>query len=156
MRIRRSNTLSSIFSAELSKIASPDNKENKDYRIQHRPMKIESGSSWIYDLTPSFGEDIYGPNAIQFFGSGDPREAKIIRLLKSIRGNQNAQVTIYRGVPIEAPDEINSGDWVTLDKSVAQQHADLLKSGKVISKTVPASHVTGWADSLLEFGYFPS
>jgi len=120
-----------------------------EYGIDHRPMTVEGGASQLHDLTPSFGDDIYGPNALQFFGSGDPREKSVVGLLKKIRGNPDALVTIYRGVPDGAPQTINPGDWITLDKNAASDY------GRVVEMKVPASHVTSWADSLLEFGYHP-
>jgi len=120
-----------------------------EYGIDHRPMTVEGGASQLHDLTPSFGDDIYGPNALQFFGSGDPREKSVVGLLKKIRGNPDALVTIYRGVPDGAPQTINPGDLITLDKNAAADY------GRVVEMKVPASHVTSWADSLLEFGYHP-
>jgi hypothetical protein len=119
-----------------------------EYRIDHRPMTVEGGASTLSDLTGAFGEDIYGSNALQYYGSGDPREREILRVLKSVRGKPDATVTIYRGVP-EGVSEINPGDWVTLSKSVAEDY------GNVVSMEVPASHVTSWSDSLMEFGYYP-
>jgi len=120
------------------------------YQIEHRPMTVEGGAAPLHDAAKSFGEDVYGPNALQYFGSGDRREASVLKLLRSVRGNPNAEVTIYRGVPENAPRAINPGDWVTLDPRVAADY------GRVVEMKVPASEVTTWADSLLEFGYFPS
>ena len=125
-----------------------------EYQIEHKPMNVEGGASTLDDLTPAFGEDVYGDSALQFFGSGDPRERGVIRILKELRGKPDAMVTIYRGVPANA-NGINPGDWVTLSKDAAQDYADQHDGGKVVSLKVPASHVTSWADSLLEFGYFP-
>lgn len=130
-----------------------------EYQIQHKPMSQEGGAARLNDLTTAFGEDVYGENALQFYGSGDKREAKILKLLQSLRGKPDVKVTIYRGVPKTASG-INSGDWITLDKSVAQDYVDQALenegvSGKVISMEVPASHITSWPDALLEFGYFP-
>lgn len=126
-----------------------------DYQIEHSPMTDEGGASRLNDLTGAFGEDIYGPNALQFFGSGDGREAAVVRKLKRLRGKPDAPVTIYRGAPGQA-EGINPGDWVTLIREAAQDYADGFDDGKVISKQVPAKDVTSWADSLLEFGYFPT
>lgn len=129
------------------------------YQIQHKPMTIEGGASPLHDLTSSFGEDIYGKQALQYFGSGDPREKSTLRILQSLKGKPDAMVTIYRGAPADAGG-INAGDWVTLDRKVAQDYVDQAlanegKSGKVFAQQVPASHVTSWPDSLLEFGYHP-
>ena len=124
------------------------------YQIEHKPMTQASGAATLDDLTPAFGDDIYGKNALQYFGSGDPRERAIVRQLADLRGKPDAQVTIYRGVPKDASG-INAGDWVTLDAKAAADYAAQHHGGKVVSMKVPASHVTSWADSLLEFGYYP-
>jgi len=125
------------------------------YQIEHKPMTKAGGASTLDDLVPSFGEDIYGKNALQFFGSGDPRERSIVRTLAALRGKPDAPVTIYRGVPSEAKG-INAGDWVTIDPKVAADYAAQHPGGRVVSMQVPASHVTSWADSLMEFGYHPA
>jgi hypothetical protein len=122
----------------------------KDYGAAHRPMQDAGGASRLHDLTTSYGEDVYGPNALQYFGSGDPREKATLRILQSLRGKPEAKVTIYRGVPPDTAGAINHGDWVTLDPKVAKDYGE-----KVLKMQVPASHVTAWPDSMLEYGYFP-
>jgi len=129
----------------------PDEVMAQQYRISHRPMTEAGGASRLHEAYKSFGEEIYGKNALQFFGGGDPREAKIPKLLAKLRDNPDAELTIYRGVPKDAGDGINVGDWVTLDRNVAVDYGD-----KVIAKKVKAKDVTTWSDSLLEFGYYPS
>jgi hypothetical protein len=127
----------------------------QDYKIAHRPMQVSGGASRLDDLTSSFGEDVYGPNATQFFGSGDAREKRVLAMMKKFRGQPDAEITIYRGVPGSAADAINSGDWITIDEGVAKDYAALEKGGKVISKKVKVKDITSWPDSLLEFGYYP-
>ena len=123
----------------------------KDYGIGHRPMSDAGGASRLHDLTTSYGEDIYGPNALQYFGSGDPREKSTLQILQSLRNKPDAPVSIYRGVPSNATDAaIGHGDWVTLDPKVAADYGS-----KVLQMQVPASHVTAWPDAMLEYGYFP-
>lgn len=120
----------------------------QQYGIEHRPMTDAGGAARLHDLEQSFGADIYGPNALQFFGSGDPREKSVVGLMRAIKGKPDAPVTIYRGVP-EGVNTINPGDWITLDPRVAADY------GRVVKMQVPASHITSWPDSLLEFGYYP-
>lgn len=120
------------------------------YGMSHRPMAEAGGASRLFDLTPSFGEDVYTKNALQYFGSGDPRESSVLRVLQNVRNKPDADVTIYRGVPENAADTINPGDWVTLDKRVASEYGP-----KVIEMKVKAKDITSWPDSLLEFGYYP-
>lgn len=121
-----------------------------DYKISHRPMRDAGGAARLDDLTKAFPEDVYGKDALQYYGSGDPREANVMKALKRLRGKPDADVTIYRGIPKGASGAINPGDWVTLDESVARDYGE-----QVVSKKVKASDVTSWADSLLEFGYWP-
>jgi hypothetical protein len=54
--------------------------------------------------------------------------------------------------------EINSGDWVTINKRYAIGHgrSTLLGDYKILTKTVPAKHLFTTGDSLHEFGYDPS
>lgn len=120
----------------------------EDYRIQHRPMTIESGAAGLHEADQSFGPDIYTKNAMQYFGSGDPSEKAALRVINAVKGKPNAIVTIYRGVP-DGVTEIKPGDWVALDKESASLY------GNVLSKQVKASEVTTWPDSLAEFGYYP-
>lgn len=141
-----------VFSDEIPQIlernGTPLGNAVRNYGLEHRPMTIEGGAAPLHELTSSFGDDVYGKQALQFYGSGDPREKQALEIMKSVRGNPDAPVTIYRGVP-EGVNQINRGDWVTVSPEVAADY------GNVISQQVPASHITSWPDSLLEFGYYP-
>jgi hypothetical protein len=129
--------------------------EDFAYRIGHRPMTVEGGASRLEDLTPSFGDDIYDKNALQYFGSGDAREKQVLDIFNKVKGNPDAEVSIFRGLPNDN-NRINEGDWVTLSKDVAQDYADFLpEGGQVVEMKVPAGDVTAWSDSLLEQGYYP-
>ena len=54
--------------------------------------------------------------------------------------------------------EINPGDWVTLNKQYATEHGHGALNGKfkILSKSVPAKHLFTSGDSVHEFGYDPS
>jgi hypothetical protein len=121
-----------------------------DYGMAHRPMTSEGGASKLFEPEKSFGEDIFGKNALQYFGSGDPREKSVLNIIRMIRGNPEAEVTIYRGVPKGTGKQINTGDWVTLDRNVASDYGPV-----ILEKKVRARDITTWPDSLLEFGYYP-
>jgi hypothetical protein len=121
-----------------------------DYAMTHRPMSLEGGASMLFEPQKSFGEDIFSKNALQYFGSGDPREKSILNIMRMIRGNPEAEVTIYRGVPKGTGKQINTGDWVTLDRNVASDYGPV-----ILEKKVRARDITTWPDSLLEFGYYP-
>ena len=125
-------------------------KPKPDYGITHRPMNVDGGAAKLHDLTPAFGEDVYGPRALQYFGSGDARESSVLRVIQKLRGNPDAEVTVYRGVPKDAEAVIRPGDWVTLSQRVAADYGP-----NVVKMKVKAKDITSWPDSLLEFGYFP-
>lgn len=81
------------------------------------------------------------------------------RVLKTIQGNPDAEVTIYRSVP-HGIDKINDGDWVTLSKTYAKEHGlhetDATKDLPVISTRVKAKDI-GWdGNDLNEFVYKPN
>lgn len=48
------------------------------------------------------------------------------------------EVTVYRGVPVNASDAINPGDYITTNRQLAQDYAG---NGKVIEQRVPASSI---------------
>jgi hypothetical protein len=54
-------------------------------------------------------------------------------------------------------DSINAGDWVTPSRTYAREHGEAALRGeyKILSKSVPASHLFTEGNSLSEFGYNP-
>jgi hypothetical protein len=119
------------------------------YGLMHRPMTVEGGAARLHEASKAFGDDVYGKNALQYFGSGLTGEQTSLNILKNVRGNPEAEITIYRGVP-KGVKTINEGDWVTLDPKMAAEY------GNVVSKKVKVKDITTWPDSLVEFGYYPS
>ena len=119
-----------------------------EYMIEHRPMQESGGASRLHEANKAFGEDIYTRNALQYFGSGLSGERTSLNIMNKVRGNPDAEITIYRGVP-KGVKTINEGDWVTLDPKMAAEY------GEVISKKVKVKDITTWPDSLVEFGYYP-
>ena len=71
-----------------------------DYRGEHQaPHASDSYSSPIYNMTNSFGEDIYTSNAARYFGTGDPNDQLAVNIIQSLKDKPNATVTIYRSIP---------------------------------------------------------
>ena len=60
-------------------------------------------------------------------------------------------------LPKELNTTINAGDWVTPSRTYARMHGEsaLLGVYKILSKSVPASHLFTEGNSLSEFGYNP-
>jgi hypothetical protein len=103
--------------------------------------------------------DVYSEKAAQYYGSGNKRaDIEAFNLAKRVRGNPDAEVTIYRAVPKNADiSNINAGDWVTLTKDYAKGHGESVLRGdyKILSQKVKAKDLWTNADSIQEFGYQP-
>lgn len=106
----------------------------------------------LYAQPPSFPGDEYGIANQQSY-----------QAIQAVRGNPDAEVTIYRGVP-DSDDitTINPGDFVTLSPKYAELHAASgygprgEDAGKVISQRVKVRDVYFAGDDVNEFGYFPT
>ena len=131
-----------------------------DYRGSHKAPGPDFGAP-LHDLTGGgdfYPADVYSPKATQYYGTGFPKADKeAFDLAKKVRGNPDAEVTMYRAVPKDAKD-INIGDWVTLSKDYAKTHGEsvLGKDYKIIEKKVKAKDLYTNADSIHEFGYYPN
>ena len=104
-----------------------------------------------YAQGPRFEDDEFGLSNQQSY-----------RAIQAARGNPDAEVTIYRGVPNEEGiTSINAGDFVTLSPKYAELHASSgygprgEDAGKVISQKVKVKDVYFAGDDVNEFGYFP-
>jgi hypothetical protein len=94
---------------------------------------------------------------VQFYGTGYPAaDREAFDLARRVRGNHDAEVTMYRAVP-KGVSDINEGDWVTLSKQYAKTHGEsvLRNDYKIVSKKVKAKDLYTNADSIHEFGYYP-
>jgi hypothetical protein len=120
------------------------------YRGSHQPSPTYGAPA--HDLSVIVSEDIY-THPEWYFSMSEPYNRVAARILARIRGNPDAQVTIYRAVP-KGVSEINPGDWVTIVPSYARLHGES-SSYDIIERTVPARDLVWPADSLVEFGWFP-
>lgn len=129
-----------------------------NYQGQHAPPGPGRYGAPAHDLTQTFPDDIYGPNAVRYYGTGETAmDAATMRTLRALRGKPDAPVTIYRAVPTDAPSTINPGDWVTVNKAYAQSHGEGALGGsyRIVSSQVPAKTLWTSGDSFHEFGYHP-
>jgi hypothetical protein len=131
------------------------------YRGSHTAPSSEFGAP-LYDLTGGgqmYPADVYSAKAAQYYGSGNIRaDIEAFNLAKQVRGNPDAEVTIYRAVPKNADiSNINAGDWVTLTKDYAKGHGEAVLGNdyKILSQKVKAKELWTNADSIQEFGYQP-
>ena len=83
------------------------------------------------------------------------REIESQKAILGSRGRPDNPVKVYRAVP-QGVSDINSGDWVTPSLTYANNHNQNYFEGKgrVISKTVPASHLRSNGNPT-EWGYWP-
>lgn len=132
------------------------------YQGSHKAPGPDFGAP-LHDLTGGgqmYPADVYSEKAAQYYGTGNRKaDIEAFNLAKRVRGNPDAEVTMYRAVPknVNAAD-INPGDWVTLSKDYAKTHGEsvLDKNYKILSKKVKAKELWTNADSIQEFGYNPS
>src|ERR1035437_6964102 len=75
-----------------------ENLNKDDYRGSHQAPTLDSEDSPMYDVTNTFGEDIYSSQALRHFGHR-PYDQYSIVLIQSARNKPNMQVKIYRAVP---------------------------------------------------------
>ena len=151
--------------AELSQMSNTEQlKLDTSYRMQHQPRGPQDGGGRLDDVTAGgelFPEDVYSADGLRFYGN--PRNSfdrQSHAAILAARGNPEAEITIYRGVPKDV-DQINAGDWVTLSPEYARIHAadgygpNGDEAGKVISMKVKVKDVFSDGNDLNEFGYFP-
>jgi hypothetical protein len=132
------------------------------YRGSHTAPGPEFGAP-LHDLTGGgqmYPSDVYSSKAAQYYGTGYPKADKeAFALAQKVRGNPEAEVTIFRAVPNKKNiNSINTGDWVTLSKDYAKTHGEsvLDNNYKIVEQKVKAKDLWTNADSIHEFGYWPS
>ena len=130
------------------------------YQGMHKPPSPEYGAP-AHDLTAGdlIPSDIYSNKAVQYYGTGDQAmDTKTINLLHSLKGKPDAKVSVFRAVPKDAPNTINPGDWVTVNRDYAALHGEGPLNGeyKIVEMKVPASSLWTSLDSIHEFGYHPA
>jgi hypothetical protein len=133
--------------------------EDGSYRMSHQPSEVGPRA---HNLTEDGGEGEYLTDDVyahpeRYSGAGATVVKETMAQLKQAKGNPDAIVTIHRWAP--EGNAIESGNWVSLSKTYAEQHGESNSSGKVgsvISLEVPAKTIRFAGDDLAEFGYWPS
>lgn len=150
-----------------------------NYRGSHRPVgptdenpiRLDDLTKTVDGDTAGYPDDFYGPSGPRIYAPRrrfDDDEYGIANeqsydIISRVRGNPDAEVTIYRAVPNEdSISSINQGDFVTLSPKYAELHAGSGygprgdEAGKVLSQKVKVKDVYFAGDDVNEFGYFPS
>lgn len=123
-----------------------------DYRMDHTAPN--ENDTPLYNLTNAYGDDIYSDKAYYYFGDGDRiKDKKSAAILQSLKGKPDAEVTVYRAVP-KGVKEINSGDWVSINKDYAKEHGERILDGNydIIEKKLKASQIFTDGNSMHEQG----
>jgi len=115
---------------------------NEDYRGQHGAPERGAGAP-LHDMLADGGvypEDVYSADAIRFYGVGDDQLDPIAAsLIKQYKGKPNAEVTIYRAVPLS-----NSKKIEKLEKQLARYMA----RGKLPEGTSRSIEPSDWSQGV--------
>lgn len=125
-----------------------------DYFMGHRPREDGPRAFNLIEAKDEYGDNLIPRDMYdQWYGTraGNPWDAESIAALKAIRDMPDAMVDIYRASP---KNELNPGDWVTLSKAYADQHAQS-NASQAFRHSVPARDIRWAMDDINEFGYFP-
>lgn len=123
-----------------------------------RPDDFYEGGQPAHDLNFQRSGDQYGDGTVP--GSrfrvrtlDDKTDTGTARILRRARGNPEHPITMYRALHRDHVESgFRPGDWVTLSRSYAQDHARANGGYAVIKATVPAKHL--WTDGdYNEWGY---
>jgi len=129
-----------------------------DYRGAHTAPMRDSGAPAHELAGDIYPEDFYSPEGFNYYANfGGTADRESYNIARSLRGNPDADVTIYRAVP-KGTKGINKGDWVAVSKKYAKEHGESALGGdyEIISKKVKAKDIYTNGDSINEWGYDPS
>lgn len=122
-----------------------------DYRMEHEAPGPDEAP--IHELEADYAPDFYAHP--EYYTTQEPEfDQQSVPVLMGVRGKPNAMVNIYRAGPTN---QINPGDWVTISRNYAKQHAkhptDSSQDIPVWRTKVPANTLFWDGNSIHEFGY---
>ena len=129
--------------------------KTSEYQMSHEaPNK---GDYPITELAAVYPEDIYSPQAFQYYGEGHPSDREAIQKLQRIRGRSpKSAITVYRAVPKGVKESMpRNGDWVSTTRAYAEQHgkAYLPEGYRVMSITTNVGNIFTDGNSIHELGF---
>lgn len=136
----------------------------KDYSFERESTKHQAPSPtngaplWDVAANDVYPEDIYGPNALTYYGTGDTDlDSAALDVIRAAEGLVGAHLTVYRAIEKGAECEITPGDWVTPLWQYAENHGSAHISGdyEILSARVITRDLFTNGDSWLEWGYHP-
>lgn len=145
--------------AKLPPLASHD-------KAQHSAPERTSNAP-LYDLTVNgiYPKDVY--ERLREYGNDPEFDGDSMSVIWKYHNKPDRRVFVYRAVPaavayrarLNGVVPIHSGDWITLTKEYAKEHARDLdgrgRDGVVVHKRVKAKEVFTDGNSLSEWGYDP-
>lgn len=126
--------------------------DKTNYAMSHRPTETGATADEISQTKSEMGypKDFY-EYPERYIDMKRKENLESFNVLSRIRGNPEAEVTIYRASP---KNELNKGDWITLSKSYAKGES-LTENTPVNSFKVKAKDIQFAGDDINEFGYYP-
>lgn len=91
-----------------------------DYRGSHQAPEPSDSDSPMYDVTMTYGEDIYGPQAMRLYGHR-PYDNYSISLIQRARNKPNMQVKIYRAIPKVISNQEKIDDYTKRMKEIQRR-----------------------------------
>ena len=108
----------------------------------------------LHEMNLTYPDDIYSPQAARYYGHGDTYlDAPSFNVINRVRGKPDADVTMYRAVPLDATNEILPGDWVTTNQRYAKEHGEGLEKYKILKGKTKAKKLRTDGNSPHEYGY---
>lgn len=150
-----SSAVREIVSPKRKKISERINDDS--YQMLHRPADRESGAP-LSDLTHIYPNDVYGPDGLRFYSvSGDDMDAKAYRKILAFKGKPDEKVWVYRAVPLDSPETVSKGEWISIIPEYAVEHGESQLGGKykIVAARVRAGDIFTEGDSWHEWGYDP-
>lgn len=120
--------------------------QDQQYWLAHRAPANDGYSMSLARALEAFGPDVL--DNPDLYGTSD---AETMSQLRAAVEDPDATVRIYRAVPW-GHTEINPGDWITLSRSYAFDHA-YAEAMAVVLADVPASRVWTDGNDPSEYGY---
>jgi hypothetical protein len=128
----------------------------EEYQGSHRAPVDTVRLHDLLGAESTFSDDVYSHPQYYTFGGNEPYERESVEIIQRVRGNPDAEVTLYRAAP-PGVTSINSGDWVAISESYARQHAmqddDEANDWPVYTIKAKASDIRSGGNDLIEWGY---
>ena len=128
---------------------------NEEYRMSHRAPHNDGYNKPLHDVVGVYPEDVYSNEGLRYYGYEGELNRESWNVMRKVRNNPDALVTIYRTVPIDVKEtEVRNGDWITTSRAYAEEHRHHINGRtRIIEQKVPAKYVWTNGDSLSEYGY---